>query len=100
MFGRTIKIAALLALTQIGSGCCWCWRPFFCHGGCGGFGGCASPCTSCYSPTVTPSAPVIAPFPTAAVVPNATVMPPAAGAAQNTGAVAPYSSANYTHPAR
>jgi hypothetical protein len=100
MFGRTIKIAVLIGLTQIGSGCCWCWRPFFCHGCWGGCGGGVAPCTSCYSPTAAPGTPVIAPFPTAATVPNATVMPPAAGAAQNTGAVAPYSSANYTHPVR
>jgi hypothetical protein len=101
MFGRTLKLAAVLVLTQIGSGCCWCYRPFFCHGFCGG---CAStPCSSCYSPAAAPSAQVIAPLPAVSVTPSigAPIIPPATSSAGNpTVEKVPYSSATYTHPIR
>ena len=46
MFGRTLKVAAILVLTQLSAGCCCCccYRPFFCHPFCGGGCGAAAPC--------------------------------------------------------
>jgi len=102
MFGRTMKFAAVLALTQLASGCCWCYRPFFCHGVCGG--GASAPCSSCYTPGVAPSASMIVPLPSGSVVPNmgTPIIPQATSSANNPTVekVAPYSSATYTHPIR
>jgi len=106
MFGRTLKLAAVLVITQLSTGCCCCYRPFFCHPFCGG--GCAPApacggCASCYTPSVATPGPMIAPLPTVSVAPTtiAPNMPPAAGSAANPIVDrVPFSSANYTHPIR
>jgi len=102
MFGRTLKVAAVLVITQLSAGCCCCYRPFFCHGCCGG---CAPApacggCSSCYTPTVGTVGPVVAPFPGVSVAPTTVVpnMPPASSSAANP--IAPFNSATYTHPIR
>jgi hypothetical protein len=107
MFGRTLKLAAVLVITQLSTGCCCCCslRPFFCHAPCGGC--CAAPapacgCTSGYTPPVATAGPMMAPLPTVSVAPTLVPnMPPAAGSAANPIVDrVPFSSANYTHPIR
>ena len=101
MLGRTLKVAVVIGLTQLASGCCCCWRPFFCHSCCGGCS--TAPCASCYSPAIAPAPPVVAPFPVSvAPTPGAPIIPQATSSANNPtiDKTAPFSSANYTHPIR
>jgi hypothetical protein len=74
MLGRTLATVLLLLVTQLASGCCGCYRPFFCCkqrfcGGCCEPCG-AAPCMTCYGgPTAAP-VPVAPPtYPVANVVP-------------------------------
>ena len=104
MFGRTLKLAVVVALAQLSSGCFYCCaRPFFCHGICGGCAPCAAPCASCYTPTIAPSAPVVAPFPAVSVTPPTVGPMPTATSSANNPTIekmSPFSSATYTHPVR
>jgi hypothetical protein len=97
MFGRTFRIAILLVMTPLASGCfCCCERPFFfrrfqC---CGGGSGCCEPCTTCCgSPSVAhpPAFPVGAPVYTGAPI-AAPVLPTAPTTTPQTDRMAPISS--------
>ena len=98
MFGRTTATVVMLLACQLASGCCLCFRPFFCchrpfcgGGWGGGWGGgcCGDPCTACYNPGMPAAtlAPPVAPLPvynTVPVMPGpATVTPPATPPAAN-----------------
>jgi hypothetical protein len=80
MLGRTLATVLLLLASQLASGCCGCYRPFFC---CkqrfyGGYGGCCEPCTACYGGAApAPIGPPVAIAPPAYPVYNTLPMQPA-----------------------
>ena len=109
MFGRTLKLAAVLVMTQLSDRLLllllvppvllpWPLRRML-RGPAPACGGCACG----YTPTGGTAGPMVAPLPTISVAPTPVgpTMPPAMGSAGNPIVDrVPFSSANYTHPIR